>query len=183
MLPEKFLARLNTAPQKVILSLAPRWDQLPPEVLRYDEPFLPYGKAIVAATKDAVGGYLFSLPAYLSTGASGIIALERTLAYASISEVLTILDGDFASADYVAAFTHGELTVDAVTVYLANLCEAFEQAGITAIVKTGAISEDRITIVSNQLHAGDQFWHVLQVNEITRGSLDFEEALRMYFMN
>lgn len=181
MLPDLFLARMNAASRKLILSLAPRLDQLPPEIQYFDEPLLPYGKAVIAATKDIVSGYMFNFPAYLTIGAAGVIALERTLAYASTLGKVTILDGDFSSADYAFAFTHGELWVDAVTVSHMALQSAFIQAGMTAIGKGAGISENGLAIVGDQLHAGSHIWQVIQVDQIARGSLNFEEALRSAF--
>ena len=57
------------------LMLRPRLNQLPLAVQRYDDPFLPFGKAIIAQTADIVSAYLFDLAAYLALGAAGLISM------------------------------------------------------------------------------------------------------------
>ncbi len=97
--------------------MAPRLLQIPLPMQRFDDPFLPFGKAIIAATRDVVCAYLFDLAAYLALGAAGAVALERTIAYARAdSTTVSILHGPFASADYVEAAGDNAFAADAVTV-------------------------------------------------------------------
>lgn len=98
--------------------LSPVLAQMPLPVQSYDEPFLPFGKTIVDATRDLVAGYVFDLAAYLALGAAGAIALERTIAYARVGGSLTILQGAFASAGYARAAV--AFSVDAVTLASAD---------------------------------------------------------------
>lgn len=66
---------------RLALGIAPNIEKLPAPVGKIDEPFLPLGKLIINTTSDLVCAYVFHLGAYLSIGAAGAIALERTLAY------------------------------------------------------------------------------------------------------
>jgi orotidine-5'-phosphate decarboxylase len=63
------------------VGLDPQPERLPLPSLRWDEPVLPFTKAIVDATLDLVCAYKPNLGFYLQWGAAGIIALERTIAY------------------------------------------------------------------------------------------------------
>ncbi len=81
---------------------------------RHDDPFLPFGKAIIDATHDLCCAYVFDLAAYLSLGASGAIALERTIAYVP-APLIKILDGPFTRAEYVRVASESAFAVDAVT--------------------------------------------------------------------
>jgi hypothetical protein len=96
------------------LQVAPRLSRLPMPIQRYDDPFLPFGKAVIQATRDLVCAYGFDFPAYLAIGAAGAIALERTIAYAG-KEVITILDGSFGPAVYLALMDETAFNADAIT--------------------------------------------------------------------
>jgi len=96
------------------LILAPRIERLPLPIQTYDDPFLPFGKAIINATRDLVTAYLFDLAAYLALGAAGAIALERTINYAG-GDAITVLHGAFASSAYARINDEGGFNADAVT--------------------------------------------------------------------
>jgi hypothetical protein len=99
-----------------VVMLAPRLLRMPLPIQRYDDPFLPFGKAIIAATRDLVCGYMFDLAAYMALGAAGMVALERTIAYAGgSSDVITLLHGPFSSPDFVGLMDQTAFSVDAVT--------------------------------------------------------------------
>lgn len=102
------------ARSNIVLVLAPHPARLPLPIQRYDEPFLPFGKAIIRATHDLVCGYMFDLAAYLAVGAVGAVALERTIAYVG-RELLTILHGPFAGAGFAQLLDESAFGVDAVT--------------------------------------------------------------------
>lgn len=113
-----FLALLESAQARshttIALGLAPALDTMPAEIARHDDPFLPFGKAVIDATNDLVCAYVFHLGAYLSAGASGAVALERTMAYVPAG-ILKVLHGPFVTAEYArAAFEEG-FGADAVT--------------------------------------------------------------------
>lgn len=89
------------------------------DVLKWDEPILPFNKAIIDATADLVCAYKPNLGFYLQWGAAGVIALERTIAYIPrhIPVILDCKTGDIGHTQ--AAWARGlfdEWMVDAVTV-------------------------------------------------------------------
>jgi hypothetical protein len=113
-----FAERLERIQQEcqnnLALLVAPRLTKLPLVIQSFDDPFLPYAKAIINATRGQVCAYVFDLAAYLSIGAAGAVALERTIAYAK-GETLTILHGPFAGADYVSLMDERSFNADGVT--------------------------------------------------------------------
>ncbi len=103
----------------VCVGLDPSPDRMPTPMLKYDDPFLPFLKAIVDATADLVCAFKPNLGFYLSLGAAGVVALERIVAYIP-QEIPIILDGKFNDIGNTAqAYARGvfdALGVDAVTV-------------------------------------------------------------------
>ena len=101
------------------VGLDPSPDRLRVDVLKWDEPVLPFNKAIIDATSDLVCAYKPNLGFYLQWGAAGIGALERTVAYIP-NHIPVIIDckaGDIGHTQ--AAWAKGlydEWGVDAVTV-------------------------------------------------------------------
>jgi orotidine-5'-phosphate decarboxylase len=94
-------------------------ERLPVQALKWDEPLLPFNKAIIEATADLVCAYKPNLGFYLQWGAAGIIALERTIAYIPdhIPVIIDCKTGDIGHTQ--AAWAAGLLDnwdVDAVTV-------------------------------------------------------------------
>ncbi len=138
-MPANFAGRLAAIQRKrqttLALLMCPRLAQLPLPIQKYDDPFLPFGKAIIDETRDHVCAYVFDLAAYLALGAAGAVALERTIAYAGAAhDTLTILHGPFASPDYVAAVGTVGFAVDAVTVTDEALLDPYTGAGFGAFV-------------------------------------------------
>ena len=115
--------KLKAAQEKndswLCVGLDPQPQRLPAPALKWDEPILPFNKAIIEATADLVCAYKPNLGFYLQWGAAGIIALERTIAYIP-EEIPIIIDcktGDIGHTQ--AAWARGlfdEWGVDAVTV-------------------------------------------------------------------
>jgi hypothetical protein len=99
---------------RLAIGLAPVVEKLPLALARYDDPFLPFGKALIAATGAYACAYVFHLGAYLAYGAAGAVALERTLACVPAG-CLRILHGAFGNADYARAASDHALNVQAVT--------------------------------------------------------------------
>lgn len=100
---------LDPLPEKLPISLT----------AKYDEPVLPFNRAIIEATSDLVCAYKPNLGFYLQWGAAGMIALERTIAYIPnhIPIILDCKTGDIGSTQ--AAWARGALDewgVDAITV-------------------------------------------------------------------
>lgn len=80
-----YLEKLQAAQRRndswLCVGLDPQPDRLPVQALQWDEPVLPFNKAIIDATVDLVCAYKPNLGFFLQWGAAGIIALERTIAY------------------------------------------------------------------------------------------------------
>ena len=118
-----YLEKLYTIQEKneswLCVGLDPDPQMLRVDVLKWDEPVLPFNKAIIDATADLVCAYKPNLGFYLQWGAAGIIALERTIAYipAEIPVIVDCKTGDIGHTQ--AAWAVGlfdEWDVDAVTV-------------------------------------------------------------------
>lgn len=119
-----YLEKLSAIQQQnnswLCIGLDPVADKLPLEaVWKWDEPLLPFNKAIIDATADLVCAYKPNLGFYLQWGAAGVIALERTIAYIPdhIPVILDCKTGDIGHTQ--GAWGKGlfeEWGVDAVTV-------------------------------------------------------------------
>ncbi|MBK8986641.1 MAG: orotidine-5'-phosphate decarboxylase [Chloroflexi bacterium] len=101
------------------LGLDPDPVRLRVDVMKWDEPVLPFNKAIIDATADLVCAYKPNLGFYLQWGAAGVIALERTIAYipGHIPIILDCKTGDIGHTQ--AAWGRGlfdQWGVDAITV-------------------------------------------------------------------
>ena len=128
---DKLLNDINTRQSHVALFINPRILELPFPITRFDDPFFPYSKALIQATRDIVCAYVFDLASYLALGAAGAVALERSIRYAG-QETLTILHGPFTGAGYSPMADATGFGIDALTVngdtwlrtYLDNLPHA-----------------------------------------------------------
>lgn len=96
------------------LMFAPSVAKMPLPIRAHDDPFFPFGKAIIDATADRINAYIFNFASYLSLGAAGVIALERTIAYAN--DKVTILHGPFCSKEFSVLADDVSINVDAITV-------------------------------------------------------------------
>ena len=115
----RFFSNINEAVQiksahKAIL-LAPKLNALPLPIQRYDEPFYPFSKEIIQATKHVVSAYIFDFASYLATGGAGVIALERSIRYAK-DDAVTILHGPFVGTNYSVLADEIGFCVDALTI-------------------------------------------------------------------
>lgn len=118
-----YLEKLKNAQEKnsswLCVGLDPDPYRLRVDWLKWDEPVLPYNKAIIDATVDLVCAYKPNLGFYLQWGAAGVIALERTIAYIPkhIPVILDCKTGDIGSTQTAwGAGLFDEWEVDAVTV-------------------------------------------------------------------
>jgi hypothetical protein len=102
------------------LLIRPSLMRMPLPIQRYDDPFLPFSKAVITATRDLVCAFVFDLGAYLSLGGAGAVALERSIAFAA-ADAVTILHGPFEGGSFVEAAGDLGFNADAVTVYDADL--------------------------------------------------------------
>ena len=123
ILPMTYLQKLHAAQQQnnswLCVGLDPDPVRLRVDVFKWDDPVLPFNKAIIDATADLVCAYKPNLGFYLQWGAAGIIALERTIAYIPphIPIILDCKTGDIGHTQ--AAWARGlfdEWGVDAITV-------------------------------------------------------------------
>jgi orotidine-5'-phosphate decarboxylase len=103
----------------VCVGLDPLLERMPGPLLKHDDPFLPFLKAIVDATADLVCAYKPNLGFFLALGAAGMIALERIFAYVP-DEIPIILDAKCNDIGHTAqAYARGAfdaLGADAVTI-------------------------------------------------------------------
>ena len=116
---EKLQNAQTTNNSWLCIGLDPDPIRLRVDVLKWDEPILPFNKAIIDATADLVCAYKPNLGFYLQWGAAGVIALERTIAYIPkhIPIILDCKTGDIGHTQ--AAWARGlfdEWAVDAITV-------------------------------------------------------------------
>ncbi len=144
--PDRLKAVQQASQSDILLLIAPRLTRLPLPMQRYDDPFLPYGRAIIEATRDLVCGYVFDLAAYLALGAAGAIALERTIPFAR-PDLITILHGPFARAGYSVVAFEQAFNCDAVT-----LVDAVHLAAYLAQPEHGAFVVQRGTRGSHHVH-------------------------------
>ncbi|MEZ4593249.1 MAG: orotidine-5'-phosphate decarboxylase [Chloroflexota bacterium] len=121
--PMTYLEKLKSIQDQnnswLCIGLDPSLERLRVDFRKWDEPILPYNRAIIDATADLVCAYKPNLGFYLQWGAAGIIALERTIAYIPrhIPIILDCKTGDIGHTQ--AAWGNGlfdEWQVDAVTV-------------------------------------------------------------------
>ena len=119
----RYLEKLRRAQESnrswLCLGLDPQPELLPVDALKWDEPLLPFNRAIIDATADLVCAYKPNLGFYLQWGAAGVIALERTIAYIP-DHIPVILDAKIGDIGHTqAAWGRGLFDVwdvDAVTV-------------------------------------------------------------------
>lgn len=144
-----FVEKIETAQSEtegnIALFFNPRIALLPLAATYFDDPFLPFGKAIINATKDLVCAYVFDLASYLSIGAAGAVALERTIHYVPDNRV-TILHGAFSSDVFSAMADTTGFGVDAITItdesYLRTYLENPPYAAF--ITRHGAIQSSQL---------------------------------------
>ena len=118
-----YIDKLKAAQERnnswLCIGLDPQPELLPAPTLKWDEPILPFNKAVVEATSDLVCTYKPNLGFYLQWGAAGIIALERTIAYIP-DDIPIIIDCKTGDIGHTQAAWAGGLfdqwDVDAVTV-------------------------------------------------------------------
>jgi hypothetical protein len=170
---EKLEAFRNVRHTDIGLLLAPHLSMMPLPIQGYDDPFFPFGRAIVDATRDLVCMYMFDLASYLLLGAAGAIALERTIAYAS-RDVLTILHGPFVGQGYAGVMDESAFAVDGVTLadgqYLDVYVQRLDRGAL--IVRTGD------SIILDAPDTGGFYWQGAQLITLP-GSDDQTLRLRL----
>ena len=117
-----FIEKLTSAQQKNRSYLCIGLDIVvannPAPITYYDEPMLPFARAIIEATSDLVCAYKPNLGFYLAEGAAGVVALERIVRLIP-PDIPIILDGKFGdignTADAYARGAFEQFKADAVT--------------------------------------------------------------------
>ncbi len=166
------------------LTLFPKLAQMPLPIQRHDDPFLPWSKAIIDATRDLLCAYIFDMASYLALGAAGAIALERAIAYANGSdETLTILHAPFVGSGFVAAAE--AFNADAVTLVSENSyadadrIAQYNQAGVGVFLleESGSLTG---SIVNDWLPTGTnlKIWLVDSKIPYASSGDDFAERAR-----
>lgn len=119
----KYLEKLKAIQDRnqswLCVGLDPDPARLPLPAANWDEPILPFNKAIIEATADLVCAFKPNLGFYLQWGAAGVIALERTIAFIPdhIPVILDCKTGDIGHTQGAwAAGLFDMWQVDAVTV-------------------------------------------------------------------
>jgi hypothetical protein len=111
--------RAACAKSRLAIGIAPRIAEMPAPIARFDDPFLPFGRAVIEATSDLVCAYVFDLASYFRLGAAGIRALERTIPVVP-REIVTILHAPFVTADYAVGAFEDAFFVDSVTLAVSS---------------------------------------------------------------
>lgn len=107
-------AILRVSGGNVMLLLRPLMSEMPAPMHFQDDPFFPFSKDIIRATRDVVCGYVFDFAAYMAHAGAGARALERALAYAG-PDVLKVLHGPFVGGGYIPMVYENALGADAAT--------------------------------------------------------------------
>lgn len=117
----------------LMLLLRPQMAKLPLPIQRYDDPYLPFSRALIETAQPLVCGIIFDMAAFLALGAAGAVAMERAIAFAGSRDLLTVLHAPFATRDYAAATSALAFAPDGVTVTDAALIPAYvlrHQSGV-----------------------------------------------------
>jgi hypothetical protein len=164
-----------------LILISPQVATMPLPIQRYDDPFLPFGKAIIAATRDIAFGYLFDFAAYLALGAAGAIALERTLAYVMApNDAISVVHAPFSSAAFAIAMSDRAFYADAVTITTHDIAASFTQAGvIPLVVESGERTDFHINAGLTRCELAGVALEIQRENITYAGSLDdFAEQAR-----
>jgi hypothetical protein len=168
------------------LWLRPTLREMPLAIQKYDDPFLPFSRTVIAATHDIVCAFMFDLASYMALGAAGTVALERSIAHAAAEhDALTILHGPFYGPDYAQASAPLAFNADAVTIVRAEDAPAYHSVGVHAFV-TGADTPGTISrfdgstlLIADWNGAGQTTLRVIAEDALGRGyDEDFAEKAR-----
>lgn len=175
----------------LVLWLRPTLREMPLPIQKFDDPFLPFSRAVINATHAVVCAYLFDLAAYMALGAAGTVALERSIAHAAAQrDVLTILHGPFYGPDYATASANLAFNADAVTILRPEDAPAYHALGVQPLLfgpaPAGTLSaisrfdpdQSRVT-VARANGAGEISLRVIAEDTLGRGyDDDFPERAR-----
>jgi hypothetical protein len=117
-----FLEKFQVAmlQSRLVVGIAPQLNRMPAPITRYDDPFLPFGRAVIEATAEFACAFSFDLASYMLLGGAGMVALERSIP-AVPSDLPIILHGPFVTPDFAKAAFESPFSVDAVTLATGSL--------------------------------------------------------------
>ncbi|MCS7087747.1 MAG: hypothetical protein NZL91_03495 [Thermoflexales bacterium] len=95
----------------------------------YDEPMLPFARAVIEATADLACAYVVNPAFYLAEGAAGVVALERIVRLVP-SEAVLIFDSAFAGAEH-DAYAHARAAFEAFRADAATLAACVAPTALT----------------------------------------------------
>jgi hypothetical protein len=183
---------INIAKQhnsRAIVRLNPRIDALPLPIQRFDDPFLPFGKAVIDATRTDAVAYWLDLASYLTLGAAGARALERTIGYIG-KQTPKIIHGPFVGAHYSTVVDAIAFDGDALTLalevdlpfYLANspFAAFVRQDALNVLPKEGgAYLHDESELAFYANNGTPQHFFITNDEVLYAGKVDnFEEHIQ-----
>ena len=175
-------ARRANAHSSWLLELAPRVAELPAPIQKHDDPFLPYCRAVFAATEGYAAGYVFDLAAFLALGAAGAVALERAVAVvAATPALLAVIHGPFARPEYALFAGEAALRADAATVTDPAVAAAFAVHGVAGLVVTDAPDStvDSVNLEAGRARLAGLDFRIARQSYLNRFQReDFQTALR-----
>jgi hypothetical protein len=127
----------------VLLLLRPLMSDMPAPMHFQDDPFFPFSKDIITATRDVVVGYIFDFPAYMVHAGAGARALERSMAFTGV-DLLKVLHGSFVGAAYIPMIYKDALGADAATLADARDLPAYleDETQGAFVVRAGKVDEN-----------------------------------------
>ncbi len=178
--------KMNTLYQRIVqqqkplnlaLHFCPRVVDLPLPMQRYDDPFLPYGKAVINASREFVSLYVFDVLSYLAIGAAGAVALERTIDFLN-DEIPCVLHGPFGDRAYAKLLDKLAFGGDTITVSTGDdtvelLDEKGQQQGEWQLTRAEMRLVDDAQLCTLRV-LGDEFVY-------RHRQFDFQEALHAAF--
>lgn len=166
------------------LYISPLIGQMPLPMQRYDDPFLPYAKALIQASRDVVCAYVFDFAAFLAIGGAGAVALERAIAYVG-ENIPTIIHGPFWGGEYAKLLDKTAFNADAATIKRAEDRVFYQSRGKIGFVAYSALPrattlEDSVFLVPQKRFYIDGHTFALYHHQPLAGELgdDFAEIVR-----
>lgn len=147
---------------KYMLFIRPQMDKLPISIQRFDDPFFPFTRSIVDATQEAVCGYIFDLSGYLSIGAAGAVALERSIAYVQATKtLLTILHSPIWGSGFATGMSKLGFDVDGVTLLRSEDAQAYMNVGVQPLIQVSSnLANGHSSWSPSETYGVDSIWTV-----------------------
>lgn len=153
-------------PLNVVL-IAPSVARMPLPIQRYDDPFLPFGKAVIQTTRDLVSMYIVDVMAYFVLGGAGAVALERTIDYLN-DEVPVILHAPFATTAAHVLLDKLSFGADGFTLRRGDeTIIMLNQADVCGTLEADSVRLGALTL---QLHGNNLIY--------SDGGMEFQQTIR-----